>query len=661
MTNIYIDIETKGLNAKEFVSGCIIHELRKEPMIFSSAKDMWNKIIDLGYKQGSKNMLNVYAFNTKYDFYGIANFEDTSKGRIEIFSESPFIANFRDNESKKVIIKFLDVMSIFTKFSLARAGKLIGCEKGFTPTILKYPELFDIVFNDNIDSTTKWNIINNNDELKKVCEENSEEIEKWISMPTFLQIQEINKYMVQDVKVTKQLMDFVKVKLKDENINIKRIMTISQIAMSRMLMKLKEKNISNFFQDKAKNEVFKNNWNDDIRKAYKGGRCEVFSNAGNLITQADYIDVNSLYPFALTKIPIPELNSCRKIKQPLKSLDINYILSKIGVSECLIKVNSNDDIGLLPIRTIDGNYYGKNGQYLLGSWTNLELKKAIELGYEIIDIKETIIFNENEKDKEVFKDIIEETYHLRKDSLDPFDNWFYKMMMNSAIGKFGQYRLKGEVIIDDVEKIDEYIKKGYIRTTNIGFNYIYKKELDNSNAKWLEKSYYAPIISSYVNAYARCYMYDLYNLFDKKDLLYTDTDSIIYKTNPKYSQRISQYLDEFELGKMKVEHKATPFLCYGRKNYAIGDLIKVSGYQQRNMKFEDFTKGDITSLKMIGIKGGNYDKVGTFIEQKHNLRESLLKQEEFDNKWKSNQILIDYNIEDVEYYHKEINKILKQL
>lgn len=661
MTNIYIDIETKGLNAKEFVSGCIIHELRKEPMIFSSAKDMWNKIIDLGYKQGSKNMLNVYAFNTKYDFYGIANFEDTSKGRIEIFSESPFIANFRDNESKKVIIKFLDVMSIFTKFSLEKAGKLIGCEKGFTPTILKYPELFDIVFNDNIDSTTKWNIINNNDELKKVCEENSEEIEKWISMPTFLQIQEINKYMVQDVKVTKQLMDFVKVKLKDENVNIKRIMTISQIAMSRMLMKLKEKNISNFFQDKAKNEVFKNNWNDDIRKAYKGGRCEVFSNAGNLITQADYIDVNSLYPFALTKIPIPELNSCRKIKQPLKSLDINYILSKIGVSECLIKVNSNDDIGLLPIRTIDGNYYGKNGQYLLGSWTNLELKKAIELGYEIIDIKETIIFNENEKDKEVFKDIIEETYHLRKDSLDPFDNWFYKMMMNSAIGKFGQYRLKGEVIIDDVEKIDEYIEKGYIRTTNIGFNYIYKKELDNSNAKWLEKSYYAPIISSYVNAYARCYMYDLYNLFDKKDLLYTDTDSIIYKTNPKYSQRISQYLDEFELGKMKVEHKATPFLCYGRKNYAIGDLIKVSGYQQRNMKFEDFTKGDITSLKMIGIKGGNYDKVGTFIEQKHNLRESLLKQEEFDNKWKSNQILIDYNIEDVEYYHKEINKILKQL
>jgi hypothetical protein len=666
MTNLYIDIETKGLNAKEFISGGVVYNRNPKrdkdtEILFNNPKKMWNFIIDFAIKEykRSKKITNVYAFNTKYDFYGIADFEDTSKGKLEIFSENPFIANYYSFELKKNIIKFLDVMAIYTGHSLERAGKLIGCYKGFTPTILKYPELFDIIHNDDLNVESKWDrIYKLSEEIQKVCFDNKEEIDKWIKMPKYLQLQEINKYMIQDIKVTKKLLEFVKMKLNDEGIYIKRLMTISQIAMSRMMNKLKEKNISNFFQDKSKNEVYKNNWNDEIRKAYKGGRCEVFNDAGKIIKEADYIDVNSLYPFALTKIPIPMLNTCRKIKEPLKNIDLNYLLSLIGVSECLVKVPENETIGLLPLRTIDGNYYGKKGQYILGSWTNLELKKAIQKGYEIIDIKESIVFSENIKNKNVFKEIIEETYHLRKSSIDPFNNWFYKMMMNSAIGKFGQYRLKNEIIIDDVEKIDEYIQKGFIRTTNIGFNYIYKRELDLNNAKWLEKSYYAPIICAYVNAYARCYMYDLYNLFDKKDLLYTDTDSIIFKSNPKYNKILKEYLDEKELGKLKIEHSKAPFLCYGRKNYAIGDNIKVSGYKKRNMKFEEFAKGDITSLKMIGIKSGDYNKIGTFIEQKHNLRESLIKQENFEEKWRNNKILIDYNIEDFSYFECKLNEIL---
>jgi hypothetical protein len=314
---------------------------------------------------------------------------------------------------------------------------------------------------------------------------------------------------------------------------------------------------------------------------------------------------------------------------------------------------------LLPTRTIDGNYYGKSGQVIVGNWTHLELNKALNLGYKILNVKQSIIFDTNIKDKNVFKNIIDETYNKRKSSNSDFDNWFYKMMMNSAIGKFAQYRLKGEIVIDDVEKIDEYISKGYIRTTNIGFNYIYKKELNLSNAKHLEKSYYTPIISSYVNAYSRCHMYDIYSLIDKEDRLYSDTDSLIFKNNIKYNKILEPYLSDTEFGKLKIEHNNEMFLCFGKKNYAIGDNVKVSGYKQRNMKFEDFAKGDITSLKMVGIKSGNFDKVGTFIEEKHNLRESLIKQENFNNKWDSNKVIIDCDIEDIDFYKPILKQLLK--
>ncbi len=53
MTNLYIDIETKGLNAKEFISGCIIYNKNPKTQkdvikIFNNAKSMWNFIIEFG-------------------------------------------------------------------------------------------------------------------------------------------------------------------------------------------------------------------------------------------------------------------------------------------------------------------------------------------------------------------------------------------------------------------------------------------------------------------------------------------------------------------------------------------------------------------------------------------------------------------------------------
>ena len=45
---IAVDTETKGLDATQFIMGCIIKETKKELLIFRNKNEMWEEILNIG-------------------------------------------------------------------------------------------------------------------------------------------------------------------------------------------------------------------------------------------------------------------------------------------------------------------------------------------------------------------------------------------------------------------------------------------------------------------------------------------------------------------------------------------------------------------------------------------------------------------------------------
>ena len=177
---IAIDIETyvrkngkyePELNAQQFHQGCIALENGKT-ILCNSKEEMWNTIKYLGIKEHKRQKnLHVYAHNLQYDFYGIADLTDP---KIHIKSDNPFIVNYTPN------IKFIDSVGIYP-MKLQRVGKLIKNEKG--------------------------------------------------ELPTHATAQEIETYLKQDTLLLLDALKYMKNKLKDENVILKNVITLNQIAM----------------------------------------------------------------------------------------------------------------------------------------------------------------------------------------------------------------------------------------------------------------------------------------------------------------------------------------------------------------------------------------------------------------------------------------------
>ena len=180
--------------------------------------------------------------------------------------------------------------------------------------------------------------------------------------------------------------------------------------------------------------------------------------------------------------------------------------------------------------------------------------------------------------------------------------------MNGSIGKFAQTKTHQELFIDSVEETQEYIMRGIKALRGIGdTNYLFKEE-----RKGRPKNYYCPIISTLVNAWARVYMWRELKKYDPKQLLYTDTDSIIH-TGPRITTNIGN-----GIGAFKREAENVNCIIYGKKTYAIGNDIKIAGIAKRNVTMDDFREGHVTDHQMVTLKTKlDTQTPGTFTQKEH--------------------------------------------
>lgn len=613
MTNIYIDFETQGLNAKKPIMAGIWKEGQKKPKIYiiSPAKETWKQVIKEKEAARKRNKtINIYSHNAQYDTAAYIPLNDK---HIHMYSQRPFIWNYQ--EKGKPIIYFLDTYNIF-RMSLEKLGEILDMPKGQTPKKLKEeePQIY---------------------ELKEIMQ--------------------IEEYMKQDIQIMMKAINELKKRLKRDKVNIKRLITIHQIAIQYILKKIAElpkEYTEPIFWNKEKLEI-RQTWREkEIHASLRGGRNEAFR-IGTYQDQ-DYIDINSLYPYASTQIRFPDLKSERRIDNPIKKgQTIKEITEEIGISRACVK-NINNEHKLLQIRTKEDTYLPGPGNIMIGTWTNQELKKASEEGYEILDIEWTIKYEEAQNP---FKIIMPELYKKRKETKDKLDDYLYKSYMNSSLGKFAQRKTEQEIVIDSVEEAKEYLKKNYKMINSMDKDgkgyYFYKNE--KKAEQMPRKKYYAPIITSLIYAQARIKIYEELKKVPIEEITYTDTDSIIMNKG---------HLEKFDigegLGQFKIEGKGQKALIYSRKTYSIGEQIKLGGINKRDIKKEEFEKGKVSYRTQITIKTTkDIEKVGEFRTETRDLKEQEEKHKRREEMMKEQKLHIDYDIENINYFYKTLDNVLR--
>lgn len=303
------------------------------------------------------------------------------------------------------------------------------------------------------------------------------------------------------------------------------------------------------------------------KQAYYGGRVEVYV-VGKRLKNVYKLDVNSMYPFVMSKNRFP--NKLIKYKNKCSLKELEYRLKNGYLAVGCFEVETDEPA--YPFRYKKKLYFpiGRFDTYL----STPEIEYALKKGH-IKEVKEVAFY----RGEYIFKDYVNTLYSQRLDAKKndkKADVIFFKYLLNSLYGKFGQREreILYEIKTDDIQY---YCQKSMLEdmiVDELGFyNKIY---YINKEDKFSFNSFCA--IACHVTAYARMYLYKLINIAGVKNVYYVDTDSLF--VNEKGYKKLSRYLDDYELGKLKVEDIGE-FIAYNVKNYEFNSIRKCKGIPKK--------------------------------------------------------------------------------
>jgi hypothetical protein len=322
-------------------------------------------------------------------------------------------------------------------------------------------------------------------------------------------------------------------------------------------------------------------------KGYYGGRTEAFKRGK--VENLNYYDVNSLYPYVMQN-KFPDPNTLRDRKYGL----IQNIEQFHGMSYVEVYCPENI-LPLLPLRHDDKLMFPAGN--FEGYYTHIELRKALEKGYVIKNIKRQFYYKGNCRPFYEYVDFFYKK-RLNTEKRTP-DNLIYKLFMNSLYGKFGQkFFGRNEWLPNNFTA--EQINKMNFFETNGNFCRI-KKDVKPSN-------FCFPIWAAYVTSYGRL---ELYKYLERCNPYYCDTDSIMTKKN---------YETDDSLGGLKLEMHIKEGIIVKPKYYMLNkDIVKIKGIGKKLMADE--------FMRCLSGKKIRYQKFVKFVES---LRRGLMVNEIID-------------------------------
>ncbi len=265
------------------------------------------------------------------------------------------------------------------------------------------------------------------------------------------------------------------------------------------------------------------------RRSYYGGRVELFRR-GNQKTFA--YDVNSMYLSIMRDCKIPDILTGRFVANKIKNWR-RYLTDYLGVWNVTVYCPPGIYLPLLPVR-IGGKLKFPTGTFT-GVWTSMELNRAEELGYKIIEVHDFLYFSRCQlyfHDYALFVWSKRQEYKAKNNlAMD----LMIKKIGNALYGKFAQRNAS-----EYFGRVGDF--KGDIPDGCQFFDYAGETWLlvkgEASPAK-----FEFPVVSSFITAYARLKLYDAM-LANIDALIYCDTDCIKL-TRPAVGITIGKELGEW--------------------------------------------------------------------------------------------------------------------
>jgi len=525
------------LGSRGFILGCAITQ-DGHYSYFDTPNAMWEWLTSQIKKEALRgHNTAIYAHNHAYDFYGYAQ-NHLLDEEIRYYCFNPFIAYYDCNKrvydkkadaahhEERQAASFLDLHALYP-MSLEEIGKAIKCSK--------------------------------------------------LEMPSEVtSIEELKPYIYRDTEIVLKAVQTYKDALAKLGIRPQKLVTAGSLSKSAFQTLVRKEGLGGLVLEleddkehpgrkKYTGRVWQTAYENVVRQAYRGGRCEAFK-TGRWEDGVTEADMNAAYPWAMMNMPFPDLRQETRLEKPLDNFTPKEIFggALTGVIECTVELKVQPRIPLLQIRYDSEEYAPRHG-LLTGTWTLAEVGAALERGYKMIDAPQAIVYPITQNP---FKPFMEKLYTARKDAPEGL-KVAYKLLMNSQYGKWGQYRKSKEYKLIRGDEVNDYEAKGWkyqYRQENSP-NFVYVKEGEYTTPKFAN-----PIISALTTATQRVHLQKTLERIPLKDLLYCDTDNAVF---------LGKHLDLFKLGsnmgEWKVVDQDKDAMILGEKRYYCGEKVRASG------------------------------------------------------------------------------------
>lgn len=308
------------------------------------------------------------------------------------------------------------------------------------------------------------------------------------------------------------------------------------------------------------------------RKAYHGGRVECFRIGEQSKQNWYYLDVNSMYPYAMCGDDLPIMFLGYSENPRMKEFKLRMSRYYV-IADVLLDTDEN----LYPIIQ-DNKLIFPIGRFR-AALNHPELEYALDHGH----IKRVYASSQYAKGSlfDSYVNFFYEEKRLHTLSGNKTQKTIAKRYLNSLYGKFGQ----SEPHRESYDKTDF---KGVMRETSfdkesdLHMQFIYWYGEIFKEYKQGETSFSCPYLASAVTAKARMLLWLYIKQAGKENVVYCDTDSLI--VNSRGYRNLLPNISQDRLGSLKIEAQSKHFELYGAKDYIFDDNVRHKGIPSKAEK-----------------------------------------------------------------------------
>lgn len=348
------------------------------------------------------------------------------------------------------------------------------------------------------------------------------------------------------------------------------------------------------------------------RLSYYGGMVENFF-VGKPRKTIYKLDINSMYPYIMLQ-PSP-----RRLIGVYNAPNMTLTRRLLDEYKGCAKVTINSPKETYPKR-IDKKLCFVNGNFetvLCGD----DLDRAIHLRH--IETIHQLACYEMEY---LFTDYVNYFYAKRqeyKQANNKVYEQFCKLLLNSLYGKFGQKGFNWiQLTRDNLEKLYthlgiEYPKEYELKPPQISIAFGTEKIIllgmqwpitfrsINGTVEFqqpiIEHSESFPAIAGFITAAARNYLLKLCSIAGTKHVYYTDTDSLFVDSIGLNNLKKKGYLDDYEIGKLKIEGKDNSAEFNSPKFYTFGNIQTIKGIRSDAIRIgpSEYLQNQFEGIKSV--------------------------------------------------------------